>query len=443
MSTNGLPCSPRGEQNAAPSPGPQSIRSALAVFAVPNYRRFVGGQSISLIGSWAETVALALLVLKLTDSATVLGLVMGTRYLPVLLGTAYAGVIVDRHDKRRVLMLSSSVLGATSLVIGASVLANTIALWQIFVSAAIFGAMTCLDNPARMALIPELVGRAMLRQAVTTNSILANVGRAVGPAIAAALIHSFGLGWCFVFNAFSFALVVIALLALNTDALRPSAAVARAGRQLRDGLAVARGNREILGPLVMMVFVGTLTYEFETSLPIFAEQTLRGGIDAYSWLTTSFGVGSIAAGLVLIRWPQTGLARMIYAAGGFGAAMVLLAASPTLAAAIAAAGLVGAASIGFLTTGNATIQLAAPPQMRGRVTALWTTAFVGSTPIGAVLIGMVAHSYGGRAALGIGIAGCCAAICAGMLIHQTVPEPIPQQLEPDNYTTDTTTDRYT
>jgi len=442
VSTNGRTRSPRGEQNAAPSPGPQSIRSALTVFAVPNYRRFVGGQSISLIGSWAETVALALLVLKLTDSATVLGLVMGTRYLPVLLGTAYAGVIVDRHDKRRVLMLSSSALGVTSLAIGASVLAHTIALWQIFVSAMIFGVMTCLDNPARMALIPELVGRAMLRQAVTTNSILANVGRAVGPAIAAALIHTFGLGWCFVFNALSFALVVIALLALNTDALRPSAAVARAGRQLRDGLAVARGNRDILGPLVMMVFVGTLTYEFETSLPIFAEQTLRGGIDAYSWLTTSFGIGSIAAGLVLIRWPQTGLARMIYAAGGFGTAMALLTASPTLAAAIAAAGLVGAASIGFLTTGNATIQLAAPPQMRGRVTALWTTAFVGSTPVGAVLIGMVAHSYGGRAALGIGIAGCCAAICAGLLIHRALPVPIPQLFDSDNHTTDTTTDKH-
>ena len=422
MSTNGLPCSQRGEQNAAPSPGPQSIRSALAVFAVPNYRRFVSGQSISLIGSWAETVALALLVLQLTHSATVLGLVMGTRYLPVLLGTAYAGVIVDRHDKRRMLMLSSLVLGVTSLAIGASVLAHTIALWQIFASAAIFGATTCLDNPARMALIPELVGRAMLRQAVTTNSILANVGRAVGPAIAAALIHTFGLGWCFVFNASSFALVVIALSALNTDALRPSAAVARAGRQLRDGLAVACGHREILGPLVMMMFVGTLTYEFETSLPIFAEQTLRGGIDAYSWLTTSFGVGSIAAGLVLIRWPQTGLAQMIYAAVGFGVAMALPTASPTLAAAIAAAGLVGAASIGFLTTGNATMQLAAPPQMRGRVTALWTTAFVGSTPVGAVLIGMVAHSYGGRAALGIGIAGCCAASCAGLLIHRSLPE---------------------
>lgn len=409
----------------------------MAVFAIPNYRRFVGGQSISLVGSWTETIAQALLVLKLTDSATVLGLVMATRYVPVLLGTPYAGLIVDRRNKRHVLMLTSTVLGLTSLAIGASVLGHTIAIWQIFAGAAIFGAMTCVDNPARMALIPELVGRSMTRRAITTNSILANVGRALGPALAAALVHAYGLGWCFVFNAASFALVLIALLALNTAALRPARAVTRSPGQVRDGLAVAIGNREILGPLVMMAFVGTLTYEFETSLPIFAEQTLRGGIDAYSWLTTSFGVGSVAAGLLLMRWPQTGLTQMISAAGGFGVAMALLTASPTLVTAIAAAGVVGAASIGFLTTGNATIQLAAPPQMRGRVTALWTTAFVGSTPIGAVIIGTVAHGHGGRAALGIGIAGCVAAVCAGTLILQTMPELPPQPHGPEDATTET------
>jgi MFS family permease len=407
----------------APDRGATSIRGALAVFSIPNYRRFVGGQSISLIGSWTETIAQALLVLKLTDSAVILGLVMATRYVPVLLGTPYAGLIVDRRNKRRVLMLTSTVLGLTSLAIGASVLAHTIATWQVFVSATVFGAMTCLDNPARMALIPELVGTSMVRPAVTTNSILANIGRALGPAVAAALIHGYGLGWCFVFNAASFALVLIALLALNTATLQSTTAVKRSGGQVREGLAVARSDREILGPLVMMVFVGTLTYEFETSLPIFAEQTLRGGIDSYSWLTTAFGIGSVAAGLLLIRWPQTGLTRMIYAAAGYGVAMTLLTVSPSLDFSIAAAAVVGAASIGFLTTGNATIQLAAPAQLRGRVTALWTMAFVGSTPIGAVIVGAVAHWFGGRAALGIGIVGCIAALGAGLFILRRVPAP--------------------
>ena len=166
----------------------------------------------------------------------------------------------------------------------------------------------------------------------------------------------------FRFNAASFALVLIALLALNAATLQTTTAVKRCGRQVREGLAVVRSNREILGPLAMMVFVGTLTYEFETSLPIFAEQTLRGGTDSYSWLTTAFGIGSIAAGLLLIGWPQTGLTRMIYSTAGYGVAMTLLTVSPSLKLAVAAAAVIGATSIGFLTTGNATIQLAAPAQ---------------------------------------------------------------------------------
>ena len=132
---------------------------------------------------------------------------MATRYLPVLVGTPYAGLIVDRHDKRHVLMMTNTVLGLTSLAIGAAVLTHTVAMWQIFASATVFGVMACLDNPARMAFVPELVGSALIRPAVTTNSIMANVGRTLGPVVAAALAHSFGLGWCFVANAASFALV--------------------------------------------------------------------------------------------------------------------------------------------------------------------------------------------------------------------------------------------
>jgi len=342
------------------TPTALTVTGVRAVFAVPNYRRFVTGQSVSLIGSWTETIALALLVLDLTHSSLTLGFVMATRYLPVLVGTPYAGLIVDRHDKRHVLMMTNTVLGLTSLAIGAAVLTHTVAMWQIFASATVFGVMACLDNPARMAFVPELVGSALIRPAVTTNSIMANVGRTLGPVVAAALAHSFGLGWCFVANAASFALVVVALLALDVAALKPAGAVNRSAGQLRDGLAAARKDREIAGPLAMMAFVGTLTYEFETSLPVFAEQTLHAGVTGYSWLTTAFGAGAVAAGLLLTHRPLTGLARLVWVAAGYGIAMTLLTVSTTLHVAVAAAVLVGAATITFLTTGNSTIQLAAP-----------------------------------------------------------------------------------
>jgi len=320
-------------------------------------------------------------------------------------------------------MLTSTVLGVTSLAMGAAVLTHVIAIWMAFLSAAVSGVMTCLDNPARMAFIPELVGTPLLRRAITTNSIMANVGRALGPAVAATLVHFYGLGWCFVFNAASFALVVVALLRLNITMLHPAGVVGRTTGQVREAFRIVRTDRNIAGPLVMMAFVGTLTYEFETSLPIFAEQTLRAGVYGYSWLTTAFGVGAVMAGLILVKWPQTGLARLVWVAAGYAVAMALLAHSPTLRAGVAAAFLVGTASIAFLTTGNSTIQLAAPPQMRGRITGLWTTAFVGSTPIGAVAVGVIAHFYGGRGALAAGVVGCIAAVIAGALIfrhHNTI-----------------------
>ena len=396
------------------------------MFSVPNYRRFVSGQALSLIGSWAETIALALLVLRLTHSPLILGLVMGTRYLPVLLATPYAGLIVDRNDKRHVLMVSNAVLGLTSLGIGVSVLCNTITMWQIFLAATIFGFMTALDNPARMALTPELVDTHLVRPAITINSMMANLGRTIGPAVAAGLIRWHGIGWCFLFNALSFAIVMVALIALDTRRLHAAKPVGRSKNQLREGWAVARANTEIAGPLLMMVFVGTLTYEFETSLPVFAEQTLKAGDDGYAWLTTAFGVGSLLTGVVIARWPITGLSRMIRVTVFYCVAMVLLTISTGLPVALLGAALVGSASIAFLTTGNSTIQLEAPPQMRGRVTGLWTTAFIGSTPVGSVIIGAVAHRFGGHAGLAAGVIGCALAIAIGITVKRRgdrTPDP--------------------
>src|ERR1700735_4076351 len=206
----------------------------LAAFSVPNYRRFVIGQSISLVGSWTETVAQALLVLALTGSGVWLGLATAARYLPGLLLAPYAGLFVDRADKRRVLLFTQASLAALSLILGAVVLLGAIRLWMVFVVALGFGTLTALDNPARMAFIPEIVGPGLIRNAVTLNSTLVNVGRAVGPVVAAALVAGVGVGWCFVANGVSFVGVLAALLTLNVSQLRPGTRVAHRAHQLRD-----------------------------------------------------------------------------------------------------------------------------------------------------------------------------------------------------------------
>jgi len=395
-------------------PHPAPVRP-LAAFAVPNFRRFVAGQTISLVGSWTETVAQAILVLQLTHSGVWLGLTTAARYTPVLLLTPYAGVIVDRQAKRRLLLLTQSSLAVASLVLGVLVLSGAIRLWMVFAVALVFGTLTALDNPARLAFISEMVGQRLIRNAVTLNSTLVNVGRATGPIVAAGLVSAVGVGWCFVANAASFGAVIVSLVALNDSQLHPSAPVRRGRGQLLQGLAYARRVPEILGPLAMMALIGTLTYEYEVSLPLFGRGALHGGPTTYSALFAAFGFGSVVGGVYCTRHPKTGVPRMIRAALVYAVAMLATALTSQTYQAVTLLTVVGFASITFLTTGNSTVQLAARPDMRGRMTALWSTAFVGSTPIGATIIGAIGAASP-RLALLVGAAACGAAAITGFAL---------------------------
>lgn len=404
------------EMAAAP---PQDDRTAtayrrlFAAFAVPNFRRFVSGQSISLIGSWTETVAQAVLVLQLTNSAKAVGFVTAVRYLPVLLLTPYAGLIVDRRNKRHVLIGTAACLAVLSLVQGIMVLTQTISLPAMFVLAIGFGLLSALDNPARQAFIPEMVGKALIRNAVTLNSTFVNVGRSVGPLVAALLISTIGIGWCFMVNAASFLCVLYALATMKVADLQPVDPTRAARGQLLEGFRYALTVPTIIGPIAMMALIGTLTYEFEVSLPLFAHVTLHGSPTTYSWLIGAFGCGSVIGGLYCVYRPATGLPRLIRAALLYAAAMMATSLAVSTAMAVPLLLVVGFASIIFITTGNSTIQLAAAPQFRGRVTALWSTAFVGSTPIGASIIGYV-DAVSPRLALAVGAAACACAALVGM-----------------------------
>jgi MFS family permease len=392
----------------------------FAALAVPNFRRYVSGQSLSLIGTWVETVAQALLVLRLTHSGTVLGLTTAARYAPILLLSPYAGLVVDRHSKRHVLLVTQAGLGLVSATLGVSVLTGHIRLWQVVVLALLFGTLSAVDNPARQAFVPEVVGRDLIRDAVTLNSTTVNVARVIGPTIAAVLVATIGIGWCFVANAVSFTFVIASLLSLDVSALHEGTPVPRARGELREGLRYAAHVPAIAGPLLMMALIGTFTFEFEVSLPLLARITFHGGATAYSWLIGAVGAGAVAGGLYAARSARTGVQRLTWAALGFAIAVGLLAAAPTMPAAVAACVLVGAASVTFLTTGNATIQLASEQRYRGRVTALWSMALVGSTPIGAPIVGALSDTAGPRYALALGAAGCLAAVVVG----RRTPNPV-------------------
>jgi len=385
----------------------------FAALAVPNFRRYVSGQSLSLIGTWVETVAQALLVLRLTHSGTILGLTTAARYAPILLLSPYAGLLVDRYAKRHVLLATQAGLGLVSAALGTAVLTGNIRLWQVVVLAVAFGIFSAVDNPARQAFVQEVVGRDLVRNAVTLNSTSVNVARVLGPTIAAVLVSTVGIGWCFVVNAASFGFVIVSLLSLDTRRLHPVPPVPRGRGQLRAGLRYAAGVPAIIRPLLMMALVGTFTFEFEVSLPLLAETTFHGTSTTYSALIGALGAGAVAGGLYMARSARTGVARLIRAALGYAIAVGLVAVAPTLATAIAACVLVGVASVIFLTTGNATIQLASDPEYRGRVTALWSMALVGSTPIGSPVIGALSDIAGPRSALALGAAACLGAVIIG------------------------------
>ncbi|ANY09272.1 MFS transporter [Pseudonocardia sp. HH130630-07] len=399
-----------------------SARSALrsfshrtfAALSGRNYRLWFGGQSISLVGTWMQSVAQSWLVYELTGSAAVLGTVVAIQTVPTLLLGPYAGVWVDRVDKRRLMIGLQALMGLQALALAVLTLSGAVLLWHVYLLAAVLGLNKAFENPARQAFVQELVGRDDLRNAVTLNSVLTNAARAVGPAIAGAVIVAGGTGICFAVNAASFVAVVGSLLRLDVAALAPAVRAPRAPGQLREGLAYVRDDPQLLVPLVMMALIGCLAYEFPVVLPVVASETFGGNADVYGYLTGAMGLGAVVGGLGVAGRGRTGLPSLVRTAAAFGVVLALAAVAPTLWVALLAMALVGMASVAFMAGGNSTLQLASEPHMRGRVMALWSVAFLGSTPVGGPVAGWVSEHLGGRAGLALGALACFAAAAIGV-----------------------------
>jgi MFS family permease len=377
-----------------------------------NYRRFFVGQAVSLVGTWMQSVAQAWLVLQLTHSATWLGLAVALQFLPILLLGPYGGVVVDRVDKRRLLIGTQLAAAAQALALGLLTVNGHVTLAWVLALSLGLGLVNVLDNPARQAFVREMVTGEQVRNAVSLNSVLVNVARAVGPAVAGVLIASVGVGPCFLVNAVSFAAVIVAYLTMHRSKLAQPEPVQRAPGQLREGLRYVRHTPNLLVPLLMMALVGTLTYEFQVVLPALVTDTFNGDARDYGLITAAMGVGAVVGGLVSAGRSVTGIAPMVASAVVFGVTDLLTALTPTLLLAAASLVAVGAASVWFLSTGNATLQISSAPAMRGRVMALWAVAFLGSTPVGGPIVGWIAQHAGPRWALGVGAAA--ALVAAGM-----------------------------
>ncbi|HEY5092505.1 MAG TPA: MFS transporter [Acidimicrobiales bacterium] len=390
-----------------------SAQRTFSSLSNPNYRKYFLGQTTSLVGTWMQMTAQSWLVFTLTHSATEIGFVVALQTLPVLLLGPYGGVVADRVDKRRLMIILQTAMGLQAAVLSVLALTHVVTYLDVCVLAIVLGLNNAFENPSRQSFVLEMVGPKDLRNAVSLNSTMNNVARAVGPAVAGVIIATIGEGWCFALNALSFIAVVGSLMAMDRSTLSPSVPTERAKGQLRDGFRYVAATPKLLFPLIMMGLVGMLAYEFQVTLPIVAGHVFHGSAEVYGILTASMGVGAIIGGLWNAAKGKTGTRAMVRAAILFGVFITFAALSPKLWVEILALALVGFASVQFLAMANSTLQLETDPQMRGRVMALWAVAFMGSTPIGGPLIGWITSLAGARVGLGVGAASCFVAAGIG------------------------------
>ncbi len=392
-----------------------TVRRTFSALRIPNYRRYFTGQAISLIGTWMQSTAQVWLVLQLTGSATDLGFVVALQTLPVLLLGPYGGLVADRIDKRRLMVVLQSLMGVQALVLAILTLTNRVTFYEVAVLALLLGLNNCFENPTRQSFVLEMVGPDEVRNAVSLNSTLVNAARAVGPAVAGILIATVGEGWCFLLNSASFIAVVGSLMTMDRSLLKPSRPAARARGQLREGFRYVARTPELAIPLVMMGLIGMLAYNFQVTLPVVAKQVFGGDARTFGLMSAAMGIGAVGGGLVSAARGKTGTRPMVITAFAFGTVILIAAVAPTLPIEFAALGMVGFASVSFLAMANSTLQLGAAPQMRGRVMALWSVAFLGSTPIGGPVIGWITTMAGARVGLAVGGVSCLVAAAFGLV----------------------------
>lgn len=394
-----------------------------------NFRLFFFGQMISQVGNWITLVASSLLVLKLTDSGVAVGVLAACQFLPVLLFGVWTGLVADRSDKRKLLLVVQTFAMLQSFALSALAFMNHAPIGAFYAVALAGGFATAFDNPTRRAFVVEMVPRTSVQNAVSLNSALMTASRIVGPALAGLLITTVGYGWCFLVDGVSYLAVLGGLWLMRPAELHPSTPTPRSKGQIRDGLRYAHSVQELWVPLVMMTIIGTLAFNFTVVMPLFVKRSLHGSDTTFTLVYSVVSIGSLAAALYTARRTRATVRHVTNGALGFGVALLAFAAAPNIAFAFPLGLGVGFSSILFMTASTAIVQLRADPAMRGRVLALQAIVFLGTTPIGGPILGWVCEHFGARSGFVVGgMAGLVAAAWGRFAMRQSnapaVPAPV-------------------
>ena len=412
----------RPETPAALPATPGRFSESFRAFRHRNYRLFYAGQSISLIGTWMQTIAQAWLVLEITDSKMALGVVTMLQFLPITLLVLFAGVIADRVRKRDFLVLTQLLAMAQALTLAILVFTGAVELWHVYVLALVLGFSNAFDMPTRQAFAIEMVGRKDLVNAVALNSGMFNGARLIGPAIGGFIIAAFGVKTVFLLNGISFIPVLLSLAAVRTSELHSAERTEERAHplaELRDGISYALRTPATLLVIILVALIGMFGYNFTVMLPLITRYVLHGDSVALGFLTASVGFGALVAALLLAGRKAATRYQLFLGAGAFTFFLAGVALSQHLLLTMLLLVGLGAAGATFGTTANTAIQIATPDHLRGRVVSLYMLLFAGSTPVGGYLTGFMAEHIGTQAAIGVLAAMCGVGVIAGSLYYLT------------------------
>jgi MFS family permease len=380
------------------------MNSTFASLRFFNYRLWFAGALVANVGTWMQRVAQDWLVLTdlSDDSGIAVGITTALQFAPTLLLSAWAGVLADRVDRRKLLIFSQVAQGVLAFGLGALVLSGHARLWQVYVFALLLGCVAAVDQPVRQTFVAELVPASKLSNAVGLNSASFNAARLVGPGLAGLLIAAVGSGWVFVINGLTFAATIFALTQMRREELHPMPVAPRAKGQIREGIRYVRQRSDILVIMVVIGVVSTFGLNFQMTSALMARAEFGKGAGEYGILGSILAIGSLTGALLAARRERPRVRLVIGSAFAFGIATGVLALMPTYTSYAIACIPVGLASLTMLTAANTTIQMSTDPKVRGRVMSLYMMVMLGATPVGSPIVGWIGETFGPRWSIGIG-----------------------------------------
>ena len=399
MSATPDPAAPAAEPEAELAAAGEPARaSAFRALRHRNYRLYFFGQLTSLAGTWMQSAAQSWLVLKLTNSSMMLGVVSFAQFAPILLVGLFAGVVIDRIDRRRMLIGTQTLLMLSAFILAALTLTGLVRVEHVILLAAFNGTVGSFDMPGRQSFVVEMVGYEDLANAIALNSMMFNGARMLGPAAAGLLIAYLGTGTCFFLNGLSFLAVIWSLWQMNITPRSVDLGGARMLAQLREGLSYVRRHRVILSQMLLAAVTNGFGYQYLVLVPIFARNVLHGDAKAYGFLVAIQGLGSVLGAATLASRVTTTGIRNNLIVGLFLSAVgiVVFGVSPWLWLSLIAQLVIGAGLTNFRASNNTLVQLFVSEELRGRVMSTYQLASIGMMPIGALTVGFMGHTLGPR-----------------------------------------------